>query len=266
MKTKDPLVQKILGSSKLAGFDRSEVEAELASHVEDIIEEARAAGRDDRQIEQLVISRFGDPDEIARQFARVYQPEWRLLRAAEFVALGAVALGLVLAFAGVAQALLAVWLGLPASSVLSRGHVRTEIGFFAGLAFGYLALHFSVRYFQSPIKFKSAVFVAAVFCVIGAVLQAVIPPQGLVLGLGLGCAFLLRTVEALFRRKLVRVLGIGIALSLAAAFMPTCLRSASHPTMQLGIIPIGLAVALSCQLLAVIARAFDRRIIRRDFI
>ena len=250
MTMKDALVQKILGSSKLAGFDRSEVGAELASHVEDIIEEARAAGRDDRQIEQLVLSRFGDPDEIARQLARVYRPEWRLVRGAEFVA----------------QALLAVWLGLPASSVLSRGHVRTEIGFFAGLALGYLALHFSVRYFQSPIRFKSAVFVAAVFCVIGAVLQAVIPPQGLLLGLGLGCAFLLRTVEALFRRKLVRVLGIGIALSLAAAFMPTCLRSASHPTMQLGIIPIGLAVALSCQLLAVIARAFDRRIIRRDFI
>jgi hypothetical protein len=266
MNTKDALIHKILRSSKIGGFARTEVEAELASHVEDIIEEARAAGRDDREIEQLVLARFGNPDEIGRQFARLYRTKWRLVRIAEFLALGAAALGLVLAFAAGAQALLAVWLRLPASSVLSRGHARTEIGFFAGLALGYLALHFSARFFQTSVKFRSALLIAAVFCLTGAVLQAVIPPQGVVLGLGLGCAVLLRAVEALFRGKLVRVLGIAAALCVAAGFMPTCLRSASHPEMQLGIIPIGLAVALSCRLIAVIAQAFDRRIMRRDFI
>ena len=45
MTIQDILVQKILGSSRSAGRGtRVEVEAELASHIEDLVEEARAAG------------------------------------------------------------------------------------------------------------------------------------------------------------------------------------------------------------------------------
>jgi hypothetical protein len=172
----------------------------------------------------------------------------------------------VLAFAAAGQALLALWLGRPLSSVLSRGHARTEIGFFAGLALGYLALYFSRRFFGSSAVLRSMLFIAAMFCLIAATLQALIPPQGLVLALGLGCAVLLRTVESLFHGRLMRLIGIAGALSIAAGFMPTCLNSASHPAALLGIIPIGLAVAVSCQLLTIIARTFDRRILRRDFI
>jgi hypothetical protein len=267
MSTKDTLVKKIIRSLTIPGnAARSEIESELASHLDDMIEEARTNGCNDREIEELVLARFGDPEEIARQFAGVYKPGSGIVRAAEFLILAIGSLALVLAFTGAAQAVVAVSVGLPASSVLTRGHARAELGALAGLAFGYLALCFSALVLPSAVKLKSVLLIASAFFLTGAALQALIPPQGLVFGFGLACAVLLRAVEALFSGKLMRVIGIAAVLSIGADFMPTCLRSASDPATLLEIIPIGLSVAVSCQLLAAVARAFDRRQLRRDFI
>jgi hypothetical protein len=267
MNTKDALVKKIIRSSTISSSDaKSEIESELRSHLDDIIEEARANGCNDRQIEELLLSRFGDPEEIARQFAGVYRPANRIVRAAEVMLLVIGSLTLVLVFTGAAQAVVAVSVGLPASSVLTPGHAKAEFGALAGLAIGYLAICFSARLFPSAIRLKSVLLIAAGFCLVGAALQALIPPQGLVFGFGLACAVLLRAVEALFSGKLMRIIGIAAVLSIGADFMPTCLRSASDPATLLEIIPIGLSVAVACQLLAAIARAFDRRQLRRDFI
>ena len=267
MSTKDTLVGRIVRLLTTSSAQaRGEIEGELASHIDDMIEEARAAGCNDREIEELVISRFGDPDEIARQFAGVYSPRLRIVRAAEFLLLAAVSLVLVLAFTGAAQAVVAVSVGLPASAVLTRGHARTELGVLAGLAIGYLALYFSARFFRSPVRLRSALLVAVCFGLAGAALQILIPPQGLVFGLGLGGAALLRAVEALFRGKLMRILGIAAVLTIGADSLPTCLRSASDPATLLEAIPIGISIAVSCQLLAAIAQAFDRRLLRRDLI
>jgi len=266
MSTRDNLVKKIVRSLKVSSDDRSEIESELASHLDDMIDEARATGRNDSEIEDLVISRFGDPDDIARRFAGVYRPYPGIVRAAEFLLLAAGSLTLVLAFTGAAQAVVAVSVGLPASSVLSRGHVRTEVGVLAGLAIGYLILSFSARFFRSEARLRSALLITACFCLLCAALQALIPPQGLVFGLGLACAALLRAVEALFSGGLMRIIGIAAVLSIGADYMPTCLRSAGDPATLLEVIPICLSVAVSCQLLAAIARAFDRHLLRRDLI
>src|SRR5215467_414389 len=146
MTTQDILVEKILTRSGIAGRRaRREIGRELASHIEDIVEEARAAGHDDPEIESILKKRFGNPDQIARQFAADYWPERVALRVAEYSLLGAVSLSVILGFAAAAQLAAALWVGLSAASAFSHEHMQIEAGFFVPLAMGYLVLRFSPR-------------------------------------------------------------------------------------------------------------------------
>ena len=70
----DDLIAKIIAESKMPGRARQEdLRRELRAHVEDLFEDARAAGHDDIEAEQIVLRRFGDPEEIAGQLAYVYR-------------------------------------------------------------------------------------------------------------------------------------------------------------------------------------------------
>src|SRR5712691_7258942 len=82
----DELIQKIVDSSHLpSGKRRQEVQRELRSHIEDFMLAGREAGREDDEIERLVLANFGDPGQIARGFAWVYRHERRMLRILVFV-------------------------------------------------------------------------------------------------------------------------------------------------------------------------------------
>ncbi|HYL99933.1 MAG TPA: hypothetical protein VEZ90_13345 [Blastocatellia bacterium] len=159
MSSQDILIRNILDCSGIVGRRaRREVERELQSHVEEIVEEARAKGCDDREIERIIRLRMGNPEEIAGGFARVYRPERTILRAVEFVLLGAISISIILASAYVVEVLIAIGMGVPTSGVLSSGHLPTEPAFFGGLAIGYLALYFSVRLFGTHRTVKSMLF------------------------------------------------------------------------------------------------------------
>jgi hypothetical protein len=76
----DELIDRIVSSSRIpSGRRRREIQRELRSHIEDFVLAARESGRDQSEIEKLIIAHFGDPDQIAKGFFWVYRHErWRL--------------------------------------------------------------------------------------------------------------------------------------------------------------------------------------------
>jgi hypothetical protein len=267
MPTQDVLIKKILSASGITGRRaRREVSRELASHLEEIVAEARDAGHDDPAIERIVRMRFGNPDEIALQFAGVYWPERVAARIAEFSLLAAVSLGIILAFAAGVQMIAALWFGLSPAGVFSQGHLRTEVGFFAPLTLGYLALRYSPRIFSSSGPLKSSLFAAASFALVCAGLEFWLPPQGLIATLGFVCAALVRVVEVFSSRRLIRLAAVAAVLSLAWVLAAPCLNSSGHPSTPIVIVPVGMAIAASCHFLIWLARLFDRRFLRRELI
>jgi len=260
MTTQDILVEKILTRSGIAGRRaRREIGRELACHIEDIVEEARAAGHDDPEIESILKMRFGNPDQIARQFAAVYWPERVALRVAEYSLLAAVSLSVILGFAAAAQLAAAMWVGLSAASAFSHEHMQIEAGFFVPLAMGYLVLRFSPRVLRAPGRLKPILLAAALFGLVCAALEWWFAPQGMIAALGFACAALVRTVELFSSKKLVRLAGVAAVLSLAWALGAPCLNAGRHPSAAIVIVPVGVAIAASCHVLIWLARLFDRR-------
>jgi hypothetical protein len=260
MTTQEILIEKILTRSGIAGRRaRREIGRELASHIEDIVEEARAAGHPDPEIEGILSLRFGSPEQIARQFAAVYWPERLAARVAEYSLLAGVSLGVILGFAAAAQLAAAVWVGLSAASAFSHEHLQIEAGFFIPLALGYLLLRFSPRILRDSGRLKSTAVAGAGFALVCGGLEVWFAPQGLIAALGFACAALVRVVELFSSKKLVRLAGVAAVLSLAWALGAPCLNSTRHPSAAIVIVPVGVAIAASCHFLIWFARLFERR-------
>ena len=260
MTTQEILIERVLTGSGVAGRRaRGEISRELASHIEDIIEEARAAGHDGPEIDRILQARFGNPDQIARQFADVYWPERLAARVARYSLLAAVSLAVILGFAATAQLAAAFWVGLSPAGAFSHEHLRIEAGFFAPLTLGYLALRFSPRVLSSVGPSKSSLFAAAGFALVCGALELWFAPQGLIAALGFACAALVRVVELFSAKRLVRLAGVVAVLSLAWALGAPCLNSDRHPSAAIVIVPVGAAIAASCHFLIWLARRFDRR-------
>jgi hypothetical protein len=123
----DELVDKIVNSSQIpSGRRRREVQRELRSHIEDFMFAAREAGRDEDEIERLVLANFGYPCQIARGFAWVYRHERRRLRIFVFV-VSIVVLASSLSAAILAmQASVGAGFGIPILHVLASRHTVIE--------------------------------------------------------------------------------------------------------------------------------------------
>src|SRR6185437_3775754 len=107
MRAADELIDCIVNSSEIPlGKRRLEIQRELRSHIEDFVVAAREAGRDEEEIEKLVLANFGDPSQIAQGFAWVYRHERRRLRAFGY------ALSTVLLASSLLAAILAMQAGL----------------------------------------------------------------------------------------------------------------------------------------------------------
>jgi hypothetical protein len=72
MQTREEFIRRIVSRSGImTSKGRRELERELNAHLEDAIAEARSEGCDETTILQTIWARFGDPDEIANDFAMV---------------------------------------------------------------------------------------------------------------------------------------------------------------------------------------------------
>src|SRR5215475_14299147 len=115
MSFEERLIEEVLASSGIVSARRrGEVARELRAHLEDAIEEARAAGLGEADIAQLIARRFGGPEEVARQFADVYRAERRAVYFIAFFLLAVAALIAISAFVGAVQLTVALGMGYTA--------------------------------------------------------------------------------------------------------------------------------------------------------
>jgi hypothetical protein len=127
MRATDELIHCIMNSSRVpSGMRRRDIERELRCHIEDFIVAAREAGRDEDEIEKLVLANFGDPGQIAQDFAWVYRHERRRLRVFAYTLSTVLLASALLAVILTMQAGLAFGFGTPIMRVLAGRHTVIE--------------------------------------------------------------------------------------------------------------------------------------------
>jgi hypothetical protein len=220
----DELIGNIVNWSRIpSGKRRREVQRELRSHIEDFMLAARAAGRDDEEIERLVLASFGDPGQIARDFAWVYRNERRMLRICVFV-LSTLVLASFLSAAILAiQAGVAFGFGVPVLNVLASRHTVIEAldilsSVAAYVGFTSLERLFDCRRFQKATGLLTLVLTV----ILAACAAAGVHAGFLIFGFVNGVFF--RAIQVFITRRIARI-GIVVACFALAGLISSQLRS-----------------------------------------
>jgi hypothetical protein len=199
------LIDEIMAASRIPSQKRRrEVLRELRAHVEDFVIAGRQSGRGEEEIECLLLERFGDPRQIARQFAWVYRRERAALHLGGFL-ISTVLVSLVISAAAIStQAGMMLGFGTPARVIFGSRHTAVVALDVLASAAAYLGLLSLGRFFKRPL---------AVLAVIAAALIAVfvaagLPPQFILFGFANGA--LLRGIRVAIRHPALR---LGAALA-----------------------------------------------------
>lgn len=219
MRAADELIESIVNCSQIpSGKRRREIQRELRSHIEDFVVAAREAGRDEEEIEKLVLANFGDPGQIAQGFAWVYRHERRRLRAFAFtlstVLLASSLLTAILAM----QAGLAFGFGTPIMKVLASRHTVIEaLDILASVA-AYLGVTSLENLFESH-RFQKAAFLLTVILAILMVSCAAAGLHTTFLIYGLVNAVFFRAIQLFVIPKVARVGIVVVCFPLAGLVM-----------------------------------------------
>ena len=215
MRAADELIDGIVNSSQIpSGKRRGEIQRELRSHIEDFVVAAREAGRDQDEIEKLVLANFGDPGQIARGFAWVYRHERRRLRAFAYTISTVLLASSLLAAILAMQAGLAFGFGIPIMKVLASRHTVIEaLDILASVA-AYLGVTSLESVFESH-RFQKATFLLTVILTIlvESCVAAGLHPNFLFFGLVNGVFF--RAVQLFVTPKIARVGIVVVCFPLA---------------------------------------------------
>jgi len=217
----EELIDKIVNSSQIpSGKRRQEVQRELRSHIEDFMLAAREAGRDDDEIERLVLANFGDPEQIARGFAWVYRHERKMLRIFVFVLSTVVLASSLSATILAMQAGVAFGVGIPILNVLASRHTVIEALDILSSVAVYMAFTSLERLFDRQ-RFQKATCLLALiltpWCAAAGVHRAF-----LIFGFVNGVFF--RAIQVFITRRMARI-GIVVACFGLAGFVSAQLRS-----------------------------------------
>jgi hypothetical protein len=220
----DELIDGILNCSQIPpGKRRSEIQRELRSHVEDFVAAARESGRGHDEIEKLVLAHFGDPSQIARDFAWVYRHERRRLRV--FVYTLSIVLLASTLFAAIlaTQAGLAFGFGTPVMSVFASRHTVIEALDILMSVAAYLGLVWLEDLFERHRFQKAAFLLVAIMAVLMVACRtAGLHINFLVFGLVNGVFF--RAVQRFVTPKAARA-GIVVICFLLAGFISALIWS-----------------------------------------
>jgi hypothetical protein len=228
VRTTDELIDCIVSSSRIPSAKRrGEIQRELRSHIEDLVGAARAAGRDQDEIEKLVLANFGDPCQIAQGFAWVYRHERRRLQAVAFT-LSTVLLASGLSAAILAtQAVLALGLGTPVLNVVASRHTLIEaLDILASMA-AYMGLITLESLFESHPFQKAAFLLMAIV----AMLKVVCGAAGLhvtFLVFGLVNGVFLRAVQRFITPKAARAAIVTVCFLLTGFVSALMWSRVSH--------------------------------------
>jgi len=260
------LLDKILAGSRIAyGESRRQLAAELRSHLEDSMNEARGAGHDDEEAERFAIARFGSPEPISRDFATVYRFERVCFYILAFGLLSIASIVAVAGFTYLVQRVLISNLGLQHSPwCFSAKHLESELLLIAGIIIGYFGLFFTRRLFSRGPILKAVVVVGIMFILAAGLLQFWIQHCGLILVEAYMCAVFIGVVETRFRQWTAKFLLVAVALTafgilLAALYHMTSTREIMVTAL------IWSTIAVCCCGVAVFTSLFDRHILSQRF-
>jgi hypothetical protein len=256
----DNLVDQIVNASQVpSGKRRQAIQRELRSHIEDFVVAAREAGRDQDEIEKLVLANFGDPGQIAQGFAWVYRHERRRLRAFAYT-LSTVLLASCLSAAILAiQAGLAFGFGTPIMRVLASRHTVIEaLDILASVA-AYLGVTSLENLFESHRFRKAALLLTMILTILMVSCAAAgLPITFLFFGLANGVFF--RAVQLFVTPKVARV-GIVVACFPLAGLVSALLRSPVSHFAPAATCASWLVMGLGYQLMTHLAARVDRALV-----
>ena len=260
------LIDKILAGSRLAyGEQRRDVAAELRSHLEDSMNEARRAGYDDEEAEQFALARFGSPRQVSQGFSRVYRFERLSFYIVTFGFLMFASIVAVAVSTYVVQRMLVASFGLQHSPwCFSATHLASELLLIAGIIIGYFALFFTSRIFSQGPMLKAFVIVGIMFLLTARLLQFWIQHCEPILAEAYICAAFIGVVEMRFRQWTAKFLLVAVALTafgilLAALYHLTSTREIMVTAL------IWTTIAVCCCGVALFTSLFDRHILPRRF-
>jgi hypothetical protein len=227
----DRLIDQIVNSSQIpSGKRRGEIQRELRSHIEDFLVAAREAGRDEDEIEKLVLANFGDPRQIAQGFAWVYRHERRRLRGLAFTLATVLLASCLLAVILTVQAGLAFGFGIPIMKVLASRHTVIEaLDILASVA-AYLGVISLENLFVSH-RFQKAAFLLTVILTVLMVSCAAAGLHISFLFFGLVNGVFFRAVQLFVTPAVARVGIVAVCFPLAGLVF-ALLRS---PVSQVGL-------------------------------
>jgi len=259
VRSADELIDSIVNSSRIASARRRrEIQRELRSHIEDSVAAAREAGCGQDEIEKLVYSNFGDPGQIAQQFAWVYRHERRTLRAVAYAlstmllaaSLSALILGM--------QAGLALGFGRPMMNVLASRHTVIEVLDILASVAAYLGVALLENLFAGH-RFAKAVFLLTAILAIPVSLCAAAAVRTTFVFFGAVNGVFFRAVQLFVTPKLARAGIVAVCFLLAGVFS-ALLRSTVSPIYAVSCAS-WLAMGMGYQLMAHFAARVDRALL-----
>ena len=261
MRAADELIDRIMNRSQIpSGKRRREVQRELRSHIEDFVIAERAAGRDQHEIEKLVLASFGDPDQIARGFAWVYRHERRRLRVFAYTLSTVLLASSLLAAILAMQAGLAFGFGTSIMKVLASRHTVIEaLDILASVAV-FLGVTSLESLFESHQFQKAALLITAILMILTVPCAAVgLPTNFLFYGLVNGVFF--RVVQLFVHPKVARVCIILVCFPLAGLVF-ALLRSPMSQVPVAATCVSWLAMGVGYQLMTHLAARVDQALLK----
>lgn len=260
MKAAEELIASIVSSSEIpSGRRRKEIQRELRCHIDDFVMAARESGRDQGEIERLVLAHFGDPGQIASGFAWVYRQERRWLRALVFTFSTAILATSLFAAILTTQTGLAFVFRTPIMRVLASRHTLIEaLDILASVA-AYLGLISLENLFKTH-RFQKA---AALVTLIGAILIASCAAAGLhisFLVFGVVNGIFCRAIQRFVTRTAARTGVVAVCFPLTGLVL-TLLRSPVSPVVLAATGASWLAMGIGYQLMTHLAAHVDRALL-----
>jgi|SRR5580658_615769 hypothetical protein len=211
----DELINGVVTCSRIPSVKRrQEIQRELRAHMEDFAATARGAGHQEDEIETLLRSHFGDPEEVAEEFAWVYRHERRRLLLVSYAASTVLVAGSLLLAILAIQSGLAAGFGTSILEMLASRHTVIEGLDVLGCVAVYLAVTSLETLFEGY-RFQKAVLLVAGLTAALIVGCAAMSLHTTFLFYGLITGVFLRAVRLFVRKKIVRASVVPICFGCA---------------------------------------------------
>jgi hypothetical protein len=231
----DELIARIVSLSRIPSEKRRQaVVRELSAHIEDFMLAARESEHADDRARTSALASFGDPEQIAREFACVYRRDWTVLRVWAFLLSIVTIASLVSATTLAAQAGIAIGFGVPLAKILASRHTVIQILDIVSTVAAYLGLISLEKLFRRH-RLQNAIALLAPTVAVLTALSAAAGAPVRFLVFGFVNAVFFRATQVLIKNRGARF-----------AFTVACFALAGLVSVQLQTGTFTRAIAVNC--------------------